>query len=186
MSEFDISHYPPIRAWMGRYPRKGADWSPEEDQAIIREYESGRYLTKEIAARHLREPVAIERRLGVLRNYRAWDEARKNRVARLMLDEGVFGGTPGGGKTWASERETARQTVSKIKEEFGVLWPRQGKSRLGEELRKFKIGDVLLHNGEWCYVQCVRADARTTYVDVAPLSDLPPEIAQALQFGTGS
>lgn len=156
---------PWIRGWMGKYPRKGADWSPEEDAALLRAYESGRYLNKEIAARHLREPAAIERRLDSFRR-------RRDIVARYEQ-----------ARSWASERETARQTVSKIKEEFGVLWPRQGKSRLGEELRKFKIGDVLLHNGEWCYVQCVRADARTTYVGVAPLSDVPPEVAQALQFG---
>lgn len=156
---------PWIKGWMGKYPRKGADWSPEEDAALLRAYESGRYLNKDIATMHMREPVAIERRLDALRR-------RRDIVARYEQ-----------ARSWASERETARQTVSKIKEEFGVLWPRQGKSRLGEELRKFKIGDVLLHNGEWCYVQCVRADARTTYVDVAPLSDLPPEVAQALQFG---
>lgn len=154
---------PWIKGWMGKYPRKGADWSPEEDAALMRAYESGRYLNKEIAAIHMREPAAIERRLGVLRDRRE--------------------GLPQISRNWPAERETARQTVSKIKEEFGVLWPRQGKSRLGEELRKFKIGDVLLHNGEWCYVQCVRADARTTYVGVAPLSDVLPEVAQALQFG---
>lgn len=63
----DASYLTPVRTWMGRYPRKGADWSPEEDKALIREYESGRYLVKEIASRHLREPVAIERRLDLLR-----------------------------------------------------------------------------------------------------------------------
>lgn len=165
---------PWIKGWMGKYPRKGADWSPEEDAALMRAYESGRYLNKEIAAMHMREPVAIERRLGVLRNYRAWDEARKNRVARLMLDEGVFGGTPGGGKTWASERETAQQAVSKIKEAYaGAMWPGERASRpVG-----VKPG-TLFRGASPCIVI-----ARPYGIDLVALSDLPPEVAQAIQFG---
>lgn len=164
MSEFDISHYPPIRAWMGRYPRKGADWSPEEDQAIIREYESGRYLTKEIAARHLREPVAIERRLDSLRR-------RRDIVARYEQM-----------RSWASERETARQAVSGIKATFAsTMWPGERDKTFSEPPRQRRVKPGTLFRGSAPYiaVACPRGTR------LVALTDLPPEVAQALQFGQG-
>ena len=122
--------------WMGRYPRKGADWSPEEDKALIREYESGRYLVKEIASRHLREPVAIERRLDLLRK-RAHDsrfiETRVPIVGRGKL-------TPRQERNWQTERETAQQAVSKIKGLFSAsMWP-DGRSKTPKQL---KPGDIV-------------------------------------------
>lgn len=147
---------PWIKGWMGKYPRKGADWSPEEDAALMRAYESGRYLNKDIAAMHMREPVAIERRLDSLRR-------RRDIVARYEQ-----------ARSWASERETARQAVSKIKEEFAhALWPRQ------QELRRFKVGDIV--NGR--VVVAIRAEFAVVMLSSAELSDLPPEVAQAIQFG---
>lgn len=154
--------------WMGRYPRKGADWSPEEDQALIRVYESGRYRTKEIAARHLREPVAIERRLDLLRK-RALDKLAAIRPER----------------NWRSEREAAQESISKIKGLFfASMWPRpKGKSILPIMLRALTPGDLLMHKGEMCVVQAVTIQQDATRVAVTALTDLPPEVAQALQFG---
>lgn len=144
------------RAWMGKYPRKGADWSPEEDAVLLRAYESDRYLNKEIAAMHLREPVAIERRLGVLRNRRE--------------------GLPQISRNWPTERETAQQVVSKIKEAYaGAMWP-------GERaLRPCGIKPGLLLGGA---SPCIVV-ACPYGIDLVALSDLPPEVAQALQFGQG-
>lgn len=181
---------PWIKGWMGKYPRKGADWSLEEDAALLRAYESGRHLNKDIAAMHMREPVAIERRLGVLRNYRAWDEARKNRGARLMLDEGVFGGTPGGGKTWASERETAQRALDEIRRLFADFMRSQPRST---ELTRLFVppgekaaapGDIFMYGGEPCCVLRVEQGAYgSCIITVERCSNFPPEIAQALQFG---
>lgn len=166
MSGFDISHYPPIRAWMGRYPRKGADWSPEEDQVLVRAYESGRYLTREIAARHLREPAAIERRLDLLR--------KRAKPAAIRPE-----------RNWQTERETAQQAVAQIKGLFAdSMWPRsKGKSILPIRLRALAPGDLLMHKGEMCAVQAVTIQQDATRVAVTALTDLPPEVAQALQFG---
>lgn len=148
---------PWIKGWMGKYPRKGADWSPEEDQALIREYESGRYLNKDIAAMHMREPVAIERRLDSLRR-------RRDIVARYEQM-----------RSWASERETARQAVSKIKGEFAAaLWP-----RCRQDLRKIKVGDIV--GGR--VVTAVHEKFGAFMLSRTELSDLPPEVAQAIQFG---
>lgn len=195
--------------WMGRYPRKGADWSPEEDQVLVRAYESGRYLTKEIAARHLREPAAIERRLDLLRK-RAERQATKEVNARYkaLLDaahtvppcEAIRNQV----RNWQTERETAQQAIAKIKGLFSAsMWPRvpgnglvarayaathlakrpQGKSRLPIMLRALKPGDLLMHKGEMCVVQAVTIQQDATRVAVTALTDLPPEVAQALQFG---
>lgn len=163
--------------WMGRYPRKGADWSPEEDQALLREYESGRHLVKEIAARHLREPVAIERRLSLLRD-RAQMKQEHDREQWGKL-------TPRQERNWQTERETAQQAVSKIKGLFSAsMWPRRaGKSRLPIRLRALSPGDLLMHKGEMCVVQAVTIQQDAIYVAVVALTDLPPEVAQALQFG---
>ena len=57
-----------IADWMGKYPRKGADWSPEEDTALWNHYRLWDSFA-ELAARHLREPIAIERRLALLRDH---------------------------------------------------------------------------------------------------------------------
>lgn len=167
--------------WMGRYPRKGADWSPEEDQALLREYESGRYLVKGIAARHLREPVAIERRLDLLRK-RAHDarfiETRVPIVGRGKL-------TPRQERNWQTERETAQRAITEIKGLFSdVMWARpKGKSILPIRLRALAPGDLLMHKGEMCVVQAVTIQQDATHVAVVALTDLPPEVAQALQFG---
>lgn len=182
MREYVVANMLICPLWMGKYPRKGADWSPEEDAALMRAYESGRYLNKELAAFHMREPVAIERRLGVLRNYRAWDEARKNRGARLMLDEGVFGGTPGGGKTWASEREAAQRAVSGIKATFAsTMWPGERDKTFSEPPRQrgVKPGTLFRGSAPCIAVACPRGTR------LVALTDLPPEVAQALQFGQG-
>lgn len=147
---------PWIKGWMGKYPRKGADWSPEEDAALMRAYESGRYLNKEIAARHLREPVAIERRLDSLRR-------RRDIVARYEQ-----------ARSWASERETAQRALDGIRKLFMYGQPRaRGKSRLIEELQ---IGDVF--EG-----RVITARSSRFVLEAVPLRELPPEIAQALQFG---
>ena len=149
--------------WMGRYPRKGADWSPEEDQALMREYESGRYLTKEIAARHLREPAAIERRIDLL---------RKRAKPGAICPE----------RNWQTERETAQQAVSKIKGLFSAsMWPRQqGNARVHETLRsKFKVGDVFAGG----VVKSIYDRDGVFMISWGRLDDLPPEVAQALQFG---
>ena len=177
----DASYLTPVRTWMGRYPRKGADWSPEEDKALIREYESGRYLVKEIASRHLREPVAIERRLDLLRK-RAHDsrfiETRVPIVGRGKL-------TPRQERNWQTERETAQQAVAKIKGLFSAsMWPRpKGKSILPIRLRMPAPGDTVMHKGMLCVVTAVTIQQDATYVAVTALTDLPPEVAQALQFG---
>lgn len=165
--------------WMGRYPRKGADWSPEEDQALLREYESGRYLTKEIAARHLREPAAIERRLDLLRK-RVHDS--RFIETRVPLDK-LAAIRPE--RNWQTERETAQQAVTKIKGLFSdVMWARpKGKSILPIRLRALAPGDLLMHKGEMCVVQAVTIQQDATHVAVVALTDLPPEVAQALQFG---
>lgn len=154
---------PWIKGWMGKYPRKGADWSPEEDAALMRAYESGRYLNKEIAARHLREPVAIERRLDSLRR-------RRDIVARY---EQV--------RSWASEREAAQRAVSGIKATFAsTMWPRQhGKARLAGELRALKVGEIA--RGYIVTKQQWHDDGG--FCTAIRLSDLPPEVAQAIQFG---
>lgn len=192
----DAKYLTPVRTWMGRYPRKGADWSPEEDQALLREYESGRYLTKEIAARHLREPVAIERRLSLLRD-RAQMKQEHDREQWGKL-------TPRQERNWQTERETAQQAIAKIKGLFSAsMWPSvpvnelvarayavanlakrpRGKSRLPIRLRALSPGDLLMHKGEMCVVQAVTIQQDATYVAVVALTDLPPEVAQALQFG---
>lgn len=154
--------------WMGRYPRKGADWSPEEDQVLIRAHESGRYPTKEIASQHLREPVAIERRIELLRK-RALDKMANSRPER----------------NWQTERETAQRAITEIKGLFsGVMWARpKGKSILPIRLRALAPGDLLMHKGEMCVVQAVTIQQDATRVAVTALTDLPPEVAQALQFG---
>lgn len=147
---------PRIKGWMGRYPRKGADWSPDEDQALMRAYESGRHLTKEIAARHLREPVAIERRLDLLRR-------RRDGVARYEQM-----------RSWASEREAAQRAISKIKESYvGAMWPGERASR------PVGVKPGTLFRGA---SPCI-AIARPYGIDLVALSDLPPEVAQAIQFG---
>jgi hypothetical protein len=145
---------------MGCYPRKGADWSPEEDQALVRAYESGRYLTKEIASRHLREPVAIERRLSLLRD-RA---VPRNKVAASPL------------RDWQTERETAQQAITKIKGLFSdAMWP-----GCANVVMRMQPGEVVELVGT-SYI----AVKRHAYAAKAllPLTDLPPEVAQALQFG---
>lgn len=164
----DASYLTPVRTWMGRYPRKGADWSPEEDKALIREYESGRYLTKEIASRHLREPVAIERRIELLRK-RALDKLAAIRPER----------------NWRGEREAAQESISKIKDLFSAsMWPRpKGKSILPIMLRALTPGDTVMHEGVLCVVKAVTIQQDSTRVAVVALTDLPPEVAQALQFG---
>lgn len=168
----DASYLTPVRTWMGRYPRKGADWSPEEDQALIREYESGRYLVKEIAVRHLREPVAIERRLDLLRK-RAHDarfiETRVPIVGRGKL-------TPRQERNWQTERETAQRAITEIKGLFSdVMWP-----GCANVVMRMQPGEVVELVGT-SYI----AVKRHAYAAKAllPLTDLPPEVAQALQFG---
>lgn len=154
--------------WMGRYPRKGADWSPEEDQALLREYESGRHLVKEIAARHLREPVAIERRLSLLRD-RAQMKQEHDREQWGKL-------TPRQERNWQTERETAQQAVSKIKGLFSAsMWP-----GCANVVMRMQPGEVVELVGT-SYI----AVKRHAYAAKAllPLTDLPPEVAQALQFG---
>jgi hypothetical protein len=159
---------------MGRYPRKGADWSPEEDQALLRAYESGRYLTKEIASRHLREPVAIERRLSLLRDRAQMKQEHDldtavSRVRNLA-------------RNWQTERETAQQAVAKIKGLFSAsMWPRQqGNARVHETLRsKFKVGDVFAGG----VVKSIYDRDGVFMISWGRLDDLPPEVAQALQFG---
>ena len=149
------------RAWMGKYPRKGADWSPEEDAALMRAYESGRYLNKEIAAMHMREPVAIERRLHKLRAD-AWLRRRGQPAQEAAA------------RLWPAEREVAQQAVSKIKEAYaGAMWPGERASRpVG-----VKPG-TLFRGASPCIVI-----ARPYGIDLVALSDLPPEVAQAIQFG---
>lgn len=147
-------------AWMGKYPRKGADWSPEEDAALLRAYESGRYLNKEIAARHLREPAAIERRLGVLRDRRE--------------------GLPQISRNWPAERETARQAVSGIKATFAsTMWPGERDKTFSEPPRQrgVKPGTLFRGSAPCIAVACPRG------IRLVALTDLPPEVAQALQFG---
>ena len=142
--------------WMGRYPRKGADWSPEEDQALLREYESGRYLTREIAARHLREPAAIERRLSLLRDREQWGKL-----------------TPHQERNWQTERETAQQAITKIKGLFASsMWP-DGRSEPP------KPGAIVFGK----VVTGPRYYDDYGFCTAIPLTDLPPEVAQALQFG---
>jgi hypothetical protein len=159
---------------MGRYPRKGADWSPEEDQALIREYESGRYLTKEIAARHLREPVAIERRIDLL---------RKRAKPGAICPE----------RNWQTERETAQQAVSKIKGLFSAsMWP-DGRSKTPKQSKPGELVAALdraeVHPGDVVGVYvCVEEHSfwnmpMGVVFRGVPLTDLPPEVAQALQFG---
>lgn len=179
MREYAVANMLLCPPWMGKYPRKGADWSPEEDAALLRAYESGRYLNKELAALHLREPVAIERRLFKLRSdawlrRRAQTDQEAAAIAQINRAETAA-------KLWASERETAQQAVSKIKGAFGaVMWPRQrGKSRLGEELRKFKVGDIFAGR----LITSIYDSAGMFMMSRIPLDDLPPEVAQALQFG---
>ena len=153
--------------WMGRYPRKGADWSPEEDQALLREYESGRYFTKEIAARHLREPVAIERRLDLLRK-RAHDS--RFIETRVPLDK-LAAIRPE--RNWQTERETAQQAITKIKGLFASsMWP-DGRSEPP------KPGAIVFGK----VVTGPRYYDDYGFCTAIPLTDLPPEIAQALQFG---
>lgn len=171
--------------WMGRYPRKGADWSPEEDQALLREYESGRYLTKEIAARHLREPVAIERRLSLLRDRAQMKQEHDldtavSRVRNLA-------------RNWQTERETAQQAVSQIKELFArSMWP-DGRSKTPKQLKPGELVAALdrteVHPGDVVGVYvCVEEHSfwnmpMGVVFRGVPLTDLPPEVAQALQFG---
>lgn len=151
--------------WMGRYPRKGADWSPEEDHALIREYESGRYLVKEIAARHLREPVAIERRLSLLRD-RAQMKQEHDREQWGKL-------TPRQERNWQTERETAQQAIAKIKGLFSAsMWP-DGRSEPP------KPGAIVFGK----VVTGPRYYDDYGFCTAIPLTDLPPEVAQALQFG---
>lgn len=171
--------------WMGRYPRKGADWSPEEDQALLREYESGRYLVKEIAARHLREPVAIERRLSLLRD-RAQMKQEHDREQWGKL-------TPRQERNWQTERETAQQAVSQIKELFArSMWP-DGRSKTPKQLKPGELVAALdrteVHPGDVVGVYvCVEEHSfwnmpMGVVFRGVPLTDLPPEVAQALQFG---
>ncbi len=170
----DAKYLTPVRTWMGRYPRKGADWSPEEDQALLREYESGRHLVKEIAARHLREPVAIERRLSLLRD-RAQMKQEHDREQWGKL-------TPRQERNWQTERETAQQAITKIKGLFSAsMWPRQqGNARAHETLRsKFKVGDVFAGG----VVKSIYDRDGVFMISWGRLDDLPPEVAQALQFG---
>lgn len=153
-------------AWMGRYPRKGADWSPEEDRALLRAYESGRYLTKQIAARHLREPIAIERRLGMLRD-------------RKRLEAVKFGGARGG-KTWQQEQEAARKAMVSLRDMFPEMWSKEEADfRATFQPRELKPGDII--RAGRCYIG-VHHPRGVAFV---PLTKLPPEVAQALQFGEG-
>ncbi len=177
----DAKYLTPVRTWMGRYPRKGADWSPEEDQALLREYESGRYLVKEIAAQHLREPVAIERRLDLLRK-RARD-ARLDETRVPLMGWGKL--TPRQERNWQTERETAQRAITEIKGLFSdVMWARpKGKSILPIMLRALTPGDTVMHEGVLCVVKAVTIQQDSTRVAVVALTDLPPEVAQALQFG---
>lgn len=171
MSKLDDACYgSPIRPWMGRYPRKGADWSLEEDIALIREYESGRYLTKEIAARHLREPVAIERRLGLLhaRSAARLSVLRKGSKAAPKVNQA---------RDWRVEQEKAQRALDGIKATFAsTMWP-----RCRQDLRKIKVGDIV--GGR--VVTAVHEKFDAFMLSRAELSDLPPEVAQALQFGQG-
>lgn len=150
--------------WMGKYPRKGADWSPEEDKALLRAYESGRYLNKEIAATHLREPVAVERRLDLLRKRRRILEQYKQM------------------RSWASEREAAQRAVSKIKEAYAsAMWPGVRDNTFDKAARQRGIKPGVLFGGlsPAIVIACPHG------IDLVALSDLPPEVAQALQFGQG-
>lgn len=202
--------------WMGRYPRKGADWSPEEDAVLWRycwdawdhDRSSLGDLIDRLAARHLREPVAIERRMEMLRK-RAERQAAKEVNARYkaLLDAAHTVPTCKAirpERNWQTERETAQQAISEIKGLFSAsMWPRvpvnglvarayaathlakrpQGKSRLPIMLRALTPGDLLMHKGEMCVVQAVTIQQDATRVAVTALTDLPPEVAQALQFG---
>lgn len=175
--------------WMGRYPRKGADWSPDEDQALMRAYESGRHLTKEIAARHLREPVAIERRLSLLRD-------RAQMKQEHDLDAAASHARSLGakvGRNWQTERETAQQAVSQIKELFAKsMWP-DGRSKTPKQLKPGELVAALdraeVHPGDVVGVYvCVEEHSfwnmpMGVVFRGVPLTDLPPEVAQALQFG---
>ena len=150
----DAKYLTPVRTWMGCYPRKGADWSPDEDRALVRAYESGRYLTKEIAARHLREPVAIERRIDLL---------RKRAKPGAICPE----------RNWQTERETAQQAITKIKGLFSAsMWP-DGRSEPP------KPGAIVFGK----VVTGPRYYDDYGFCTAIPLTDLPPEVAQALQFG---
>ncbi len=171
--------------WMGRYPRKGADWSPEEDQALVRAYESGRYLTKEIASQHLREPMAIERRLSLLRDRAQMKQEHDldtavSRVRNLA-------------RNWQTERETAQQAVSKIKGLFSAsMWP-DGRSKTPKQSKPGELVAALdraeVHPGDVVGVYvCVEEHSfwnmpMGVVFRGVPLTDLPPEVAQALQFG---
>lgn len=193
MSEIDNAQYrAPIRAWMGRYPRKGADWSLEEDQALIREYESGRYLIKQIAARHLREPVAIERRLDLLHArsaarlsvLREGDKAGINQVRGKRV-WGKF--TPRQKRDWRIEQEKAQRAINNIRGLFADFMRNQPR---GTDLTRLatppveKAGDIIMHNGEPCCVLRVEQGAYgSCIITVERCSNFPPEIAQALQFG---
>lgn len=176
MSKLDDACYgSPIRPWMGRYPRKGADWSPEEDAALLRAYESGRHLNKDIAAMHMREPVAIERRLDSLRR-------RRDIVARYEQ-----------ARSWASERETAQRALDEIRNLFADFMRIRPRST---ELTRLSVppgekaaapGDIFMYGGEPCCVLRVEQGAYgSCIITVERCSNFPPEIAQALQFGTGS
>jgi hypothetical protein len=178
--------------WMGRYPRKGADWSPEEDKALIREYESGRYLVKEIASRHLREPVAIERRLGLLhaRSAARLSVAREGAKPDINRVRGkqVWGKfTPRQERGWRIEQEKAQRAIDNIRGLFAdfMRGPRPGTdlTRLAAPSAE-KAGDIIMHDGEPCCVLRVEQGAfGSRVITVERCSNFPPEIAQALQFG---
>jgi len=189
MSKLPDTRYPvpPIRTWMGRYPRKGADWSLEEDQALIREYESGRYLIKQIAARHLREPVAIERRLGLLHTHsaarlsvlREGDKAGINQVRGIQ----VWGKlTPRHERDWRIEQEKAQRALDGIKATFAsTMWPGERDKTFSEPPRQRRVKPGTLFRGSAPYI----AVAYPRGTRLVALTDLPPEVAQALQFGQG-
>lgn len=156
--------------WMGKYPRKGADWSPEEDAALLRAYESGRYLNKEIAARHLREPAAIERRLFKLRS-----DAWLRRRAQTDQEAAVLAMM-----SWAAEREAGLQAISKLKEAYAeTMWPGERDKTFSEPPRQRGVKPGTLLGGA---APCIVV-ARPYGIDIVALADLPPEVAQALQFG---
>lgn len=155
----------PLPDWMGKYPRKGADWSPEEDTELHVRYSFG-HTVAELADRHLREPVAITRRLALLRDRRRLK--REAEAGRQM-------------KTWQQERDTAREAIAKFRRQFPkCCWSEEElEAREAFRPRGPKPGDILL--GVCGYIGVRHACG----VKFVPLTDLPPEVAQALQFGQG-
>lgn len=154
--------------YLALYPRTGQVWSIAEDRDLLHGVEWTKATTKQIAGRHKRTPGAIASRVMLLRDRRIEAED-KALMERREIKRG-----------WASERETARQAVSKIKEAYaGAMWPGERDKTFSEPPRQRGVKPGVLFRGA---SPCIVV-ARPYGIDLVALSDLPPEVAQALQFG---